>query len=148
MYIFVYIKTGMLQYSENVREPLAIDLSIMSVLARLKNVRFLYVQMPNIAITWQKAIKDGVMFTYFYYCLLKKWADSQLPSTPHPSRILNLYTTFTLLTMSANGHAVRPALAPGHFLFTSESVGEGHPGMNVGREHHIAVLMFSLRQDL
>ncbi|KAK0199007.1 S-adenosylmethionine synthetase [Armillaria mellea] len=29
--------------------------------------------------------------------------------------------------MSANGHAVRPALAPGHFLFTSESVGEGHP---------------------
>lgn len=30
--------------------------------------------------------------------------------------------------MSANGHAIRPALAPGHFLFTSESVGEGHPG--------------------
>ncbi|KAF5373947.1 hypothetical protein D9758_000737 [Tetrapyrgos nigripes] len=29
--------------------------------------------------------------------------------------------------MSANGHAVRAALAPGHFLFTSESVGEGHP---------------------
>ncbi|KAK0208926.1 S-adenosylmethionine synthetase [Desarmillaria ectypa] len=29
--------------------------------------------------------------------------------------------------MSANGHAIRPALAPGHFLFTSESVGEGHP---------------------
>ncbi|KAG7452147.1 methionine adenosyltransferase [Guyanagaster necrorhizus] len=29
--------------------------------------------------------------------------------------------------MSANGHAVRSALAPGHFLFTSESVGEGHP---------------------
>ena len=27
----------------------------------------------------------------------------------------------------ANGHAT-PALAPGHFLFTSESVGEGHPG--------------------
>ncbi|THU82888.1 methionine adenosyltransferase [Dendrothele bispora CBS 962.96] len=29
--------------------------------------------------------------------------------------------------MSANGHPVRAALAPGHFLFTSESVGEGHP---------------------
>jgi S-adenosylmethionine synthetase len=34
--------------------------------------------------------------------------------------------------MSANGHAVRPELTPGHFLFTSESVGEGHPGMFVG----------------
>ena len=30
--------------------------------------------------------------------------------------------------MSANGNAApRPPLAPGHFLFTSESVGEGHP---------------------
>lgn len=30
--------------------------------------------------------------------------------------------------MSANGNALaRPSLAPGHFLFTSESVGEGHP---------------------
>ena len=30
--------------------------------------------------------------------------------------------------MSANGNATtRPALAPDHFLFTSESVGEGHP---------------------
>ena len=29
--------------------------------------------------------------------------------------------------MAANGNA-RAALAPGHFLFTSESVGEGHPG--------------------
>ena len=30
--------------------------------------------------------------------------------------------------MSANGNALtRPPLAPGHFLFTSESVGEGHP---------------------
>lgn len=29
--------------------------------------------------------------------------------------------------MAANGNA-RPALAPGHLLFTSESVGEGHPG--------------------
>ncbi|KAF8920998.1 S-adenosylmethionine synthetase [Mucidula mucida] len=29
--------------------------------------------------------------------------------------------------MSGNGQAVRAALAPGHFLFTSESVGEGHP---------------------
>lgn len=27
----------------------------------------------------------------------------------------------------ANGN-VHAALAPGHFLFTSESVGEGHPG--------------------
>lgn len=31
--------------------------------------------------------------------------------------------------MPSNGSAVRAALAPGHFLFTSESVGEGHPGM-------------------
>jgi len=31
--------------------------------------------------------------------------------------------------MAPNGEAVRAALAPGHFLFTSESVGEGHPGM-------------------
>lgn len=33
--------------------------------------------------------------------------------------------------MSANGSAngnVHSALQPGHFLFTSESVGEGHPG--------------------
>jgi hypothetical protein len=30
--------------------------------------------------------------------------------------------------MSANGNATaRPPLAPDHFLFTSESVGEGHP---------------------
>ena len=30
--------------------------------------------------------------------------------------------------MSANGNATtRPPLAPNHFLFTSESVGEGHP---------------------
>lgn len=28
----------------------------------------------------------------------------------------------------SNGHAVAAALTPGHFLFTSESVGEGHPG--------------------
>ncbi len=30
--------------------------------------------------------------------------------------------------MSSNKSAVRADLAPGHFLFTSESVGEGHPG--------------------
>ncbi|KAF9532180.1 S-adenosylmethionine synthetase [Crepidotus variabilis] len=29
--------------------------------------------------------------------------------------------------MAGNGHAVPSALTPGHFLFTSESVGEGHP---------------------
>ncbi|GLB34680.1 putative catalyzes the formation of S-adenosylmethionine from methionine and ATP [Lyophyllum shimeji] len=29
--------------------------------------------------------------------------------------------------MAPNGNAVRTTLAPGHFLFTSESVGEGHP---------------------
>lgn len=30
--------------------------------------------------------------------------------------------------MASNGSALtRPPLAPGHFLFTSESVGEGHP---------------------
>jgi len=29
--------------------------------------------------------------------------------------------------MASNGHATAAPLAPGHFLFTSESVGEGHP---------------------
>ncbi|EJU05542.1 methionine adenosyltransferase [Dacryopinax primogenitus] len=29
--------------------------------------------------------------------------------------------------MASNGHVAASALAPGHFLFTSESVGEGHP---------------------
>lgn len=29
--------------------------------------------------------------------------------------------------MPANGNAAHAALAPNHFLFTSESVGEGHP---------------------
>lgn len=43
-----------------------------------------------------------------------------------------------LSTMSANG-VVRAALAPGHFLFTSESVGEGHPGAN---EFKISVNLF------
>lgn len=34
--------------------------------------------------------------------------------------------------MTVNGSAAHThaALAPGHFLFTSESVGEGHPGMS------------------
>lgn len=31
--------------------------------------------------------------------------------------------------MPANGSA-RAGLIPGHFLFTSESVGEGHPGVS------------------
>ena len=29
----------------------------------------------------------------------------------------------------SNGHGAHAALEQGHFLFTSESVGEGHPGM-------------------
>ena len=29
----------------------------------------------------------------------------------------------------AQTNGAHAALAPGHFLFTSESVGEGHPGM-------------------
>ena len=33
--------------------------------------------------------------------------------------------------MSSDGRAVRAALTPGHFLFTSESVGEGHPGVYI-----------------
>lgn len=42
---------------------------------------------------------------------------------------LFLFSHHFLLTMSANGNGtVHAALAPGHFLFTSESVGEGHPG--------------------
>jgi len=31
--------------------------------------------------------------------------------------------------MTVNGSAAYGNLKPGHFLFTSESVGEGHPGM-------------------
>lgn len=31
--------------------------------------------------------------------------------------------------MAINGNAVHGSLPSGHFLFTSESVGEGHPGM-------------------
>ena len=31
--------------------------------------------------------------------------------------------------MAINGHAVHGSLPAGHFLFTSESVGEGHPGI-------------------
>lgn len=31
--------------------------------------------------------------------------------------------------MTVNGSAAHGNLKPGHFLFTSESVGEGHPGM-------------------
>ena len=37
--------------------------------------------------------------------------------------------TYFLLQVSRMGEAVHSVLAPGHFLFTSESVGEGHPGM-------------------
>lgn len=44
----------------------------------------------------------------------------------------------------------RAELAPGHFLFTSESVGEGHPGMSQDPAIVIYVprLMESTRQNL
>lgn len=32
------------------------------------------------------------------------------------------------MAISNGNSGVREALTPGHFLFTSESVGEGHPG--------------------
>ena len=50
-------------------------------------------------------------------------SDSPVPThPPFPSPHCPLP-----VVMSANGQA-NSALAPGHFLFTSESVGEGHPG--------------------
>lgn len=33
--------------------------------------------------------------------------------------------------MAPKATTVRAALKPGHFLFTSESVGEGHPGLYI-----------------
>ncbi|KAK7467357.1 methionine adenosyltransferase sam2 [Stygiomarasmius scandens] len=48
--------------------------------------------------------------------------------------------------MSANGHPVRAALAPGHFLFTSESVGEGHPD-KICDQVSDAILDACLEQD-
>jgi hypothetical protein len=53
------------------------------------------------------------------------FCSSNLSSSPIFLPPLSLHN---LQTMSANGHAVRPELPHGHFLFTSESVGEGHPG--------------------
>jgi hypothetical protein len=35
---------------------------------------------------------------------------------------------FSFIMAVGNGTAIHSSLAPGHFLFTSESVGEGHPG--------------------
>ena len=40
-----------------------------------------------------------------------------------------LLSLFTLEKMVGNGVQLS-GLAPGHFLFTSESVGEGHPGLS------------------
>ncbi|TFY81609.1 hypothetical protein EWM64_g2407 [Hericium alpestre] len=56
---------------------------------------------------------------------------------PHPPSFV--------LTMPANGSA-RPALAPGHFLFTSESVGEGHPD-KICDQISDAILDACLEQD-
>jgi hypothetical protein len=57
----------------------------------------------------------------------KKLTSINIPSF-HPS--FPLPTPFILISaMAINGNAVHGALPPGHFLFTSESVGEGHPGM-------------------
>lgn len=52
--------------------------------------------------------------------------DLRLPS--YFRSHFHLFLVFNI-KMPPNGTAVRAALAPGHFLFTSESVGEGHPGM-------------------
>ncbi|ESK88042.1 s-adenosylmethionine synthetase [Moniliophthora roreri MCA 2997] len=48
--------------------------------------------------------------------------------------------------MSANGHAVRAVLAPNRFLFTSESVGEGHPD-KICDQISDAILDACLEQD-
>ncbi|EEB94493.1 hypothetical protein MPER_06682 [Moniliophthora perniciosa FA553] len=49
--------------------------------------------------------------------------------------------------MSANGHAVRAALAPNRFLFTSESVGEGHPDKICDQVSDAIVTRCCLEQD-
>ncbi|KAI0310648.1 methionine adenosyltransferase [Amylostereum chailletii] len=48
--------------------------------------------------------------------------------------------------MAANGNAAHAALAPGHFLFTSESVGEGHPD-KICDQVSDAILDACLEQD-
>ncbi|KAJ8078935.1 methionine adenosyltransferase sam2 [Marasmius tenuissimus] len=48
--------------------------------------------------------------------------------------------------MPANGHAARAALEKGHFLFTSESVGEGHPD-KICDQVSDAILDACLEQD-
>ena len=50
--------------------------------------------------------------------------------------------------MAPNGtaHPSPTGLAPGHFLFTSESVGEGHPGMlNASFFHEDANTTFQIK---
>lgn len=54
--------------------------------------------------------------------------------------------------MTVNGSAVYGNLNPGHFLFTSESVGEGHPGMlelsSVVHPNNLSGIRQDLRPDL
>ena len=59
-----------------------------------------------------------------------KFEQSAVKLERYPSTFLSSLISLLcpLVAMSANGHALA-ALQPGHFLFTSESVGEGHPGM-------------------
>ena len=56
-----------------------------------------------------------------------------------PQPLSHPLTRPPLLAMSANGNA-STALAPGHFLFTSESVGEGHPGKLDYARHRVSSL--------
>jgi hypothetical protein len=60
------------------------------------------------------------------------WEEKKDHPFSHHLFLFSLLPKSQILTMAPNGNAVRGALAPGHFLFTSESVGEGHPGMNLG----------------
>lgn len=90
----------------------------------------------------------------------RKWRDQfqiqsdikvDMPSrAPHPLSSFQLLSFLTcIFKMTGGPHA---ALAPGHFLFTSESVGEGHPGMSlfaVNPPAHVFDTWLSLcRQDL
>lgn len=70
------------------------------------------------------------LFINFY---VKPWEDGVILTYKFARTEVNHLSSHSLIPsqtqMAPNGTAVHTGLTPGHFLFTSESVGEGHPGM-------------------